>query len=244
MPPVRKSKNKNNKNYKDKKSKKGSLETMSVTALKKKIRDTERYLKTNEKLSAKGQVSLERHLKACKLSLIERMAENKEKNLTSKYRMVKHFDRKKVERAIKKIQKQLNEAQTSQEKKELEKKLYELQIDFNYILYYPKNLKYLALHPTSGGDDGKMISKRNEIRQIIKEAMQSNDLESLNKRFKEEIKLQVIEKMVNNESRKKKENQGQERDEEKINTSNLSKTLDDDFFGSEDDVEKEEEEQL
>ncbi|PKC58142.1 hypothetical protein RhiirA1_427968, partial [Rhizophagus irregularis] len=144
------------------------------------------------------------------------MAENKEKNMTSKYRMVKHFDRKKVERAIKKVQKQLNETRTFREKTELEKKLYELQIDFNYILYYPKNLKYLALHPTSGGDDEKMISKRNEIRQIIKGAMQSNDLESLNKRFKEEIKLQIVEKMMNNESLKKKENKCQERDKGKI----------------------------
>ncbi|CAB4377521.1 unnamed protein product [Rhizophagus irregularis] len=238
MPPVCKNKNKG---YK--KSEKGSLDTLSVTALKKKIRDTERFLKTNEKLSAKGQVSLERHLKACKLLLVERMAENKEKNMTSKYRMVKHFDRKKVERAIKKVQKQLNETRTFREKTELEKKLYELQIDFNYILYYPKNLKYLALHPTSGGDDEKMISKRNEIRQIIKGAMQSNDLESLNKRFKEEIKLQIVEKMMNNESLKKKENKCQERDKEII-ISNLSKTIDDDFFGSEDDIDKEEEEQL
>ncbi|CAB4432102.1 unnamed protein product [Rhizophagus irregularis] len=218
MPPVCKNKNKG---YKDKKSEKGSLDTLSVTALKKKIRDTERFLKTNEKLSAKGQ----------------------EKNMTSKYRMVKHFDRKKVERAIKKVQKQLNETRTFREKTELEKKLYELQIDFNYILYYPKNLKYLALHPTSGGDDEKMISKRNEIRQIIKGAMQSNDLESLNKRFKEEIKLQIVEKMMNNESLKKKENKCQERDKEII-MSNLSKTIDDDFFGSEDDIDKEEEEQL
>jgi hypothetical protein len=43
MPPIRK--NKNNKSCKDK-SEKASLDTMSVTALKKKIRDIERYLKT------------------------------------------------------------------------------------------------------------------------------------------------------------------------------------------------------
>ncbi|RIA83374.1 hypothetical protein C1645_833940 [Glomus cerebriforme] len=238
MPPVR---NKNN-NSKNKKSEKGSLDTMNVSALKKKIRDIERYLKTNEKLSAKGQVSLERQLKACKLSLVERMTENKEKNMTTKYRMVKHFDRKKVERAIKKVQKRLNEAQTSQEKMELEKKLHELQIDFNYILYYPKNLKYLSLHPTSGGDDEKMISKRNEIRQIIKEAMQNNDLESLNKRFREETKLQVLKKIMDDENRKNKANT-RERYKEGINTSNLCKSLDDDFFGSEDDDSEEKEEE-
>jgi len=74
----------------------------------------------------------------------------------------------------------------------------------------------LALHPTSGGDDEKMISKRNEIRQIIKEAMQSNDLESLNKRFREEAKLQVVEKMKNDENRKKKEIKRQEKDKGKM----------------------------
>lgn len=97
------------------------------------------------------------------------MAENKEKNMTSKYRMVKHFgniasnfflelkyiwliliatiDRKKVERAIKKVQKQLNETRTFREKTELEKKLYELQIDFNYILVGQPKKKEIFLQP-------------------------------------------------------------------------------------------------
>jgi hypothetical protein len=74
----------------------------------------------------------------------------------------------------------------------------------------------LALHPTSGGNDEKMILKRNEIRQIIKGAMQSNDLETLNKQFKEKNKLQVVEKMMKNESRKKRMNERQERDKGKM----------------------------
>jgi hypothetical protein len=69
----------------------------------------------------------------------------------------------------------------------------------------------LALHPTSGGDDEEMISKRNEIRQIIKDAMQNNSLEFLNKRFREEIKLQVTKKMMNEENRKKNGNKQLER---------------------------------
>src|SRR5438067_444157 len=105
-----------------------------------------------------------------------------------------------------------------------------------------------------------MISKRKEIRQIIKEDMQNNNLESLNKRFREEMKLQVVKKITNDENRKKKENKQQERrDKGKtmeqiciilflyqlsiyinlifyriggiINTSNL--TIEDDFFESE-----------
>jgi len=47
------------------------------------------------------------------------------------------IDRKKVERAIKKTQKQLSETQTSREKAKFEKILFELQIDLNYILVSP-----------------------------------------------------------------------------------------------------------
>ncbi|CAG8701570.1 6134_t:CDS:2 [Funneliformis mosseae] len=213
-----------------KKSEIMSLDTMSVTALKKKLRDIERYLKTNEKLSAKGQVSLERQLKACKLTLIERMAENKEKDMAAKYRMVKHFDRRKVERAIKQTQKKLSEVQSLQEKANVENILYELQIDLNYILYYPKHRKYLALHPSNGGDDEEMVSKRNEIRQVIKEAVQNNDLESLNNRFRNENKLQVIKKMDNIEKRK---NNLKGKVAVESNTSKTNKSFDDDFFGSE-----------
>ncbi|CAI2189321.1 8144_t:CDS:2, partial [Funneliformis geosporum] len=213
-----------------KKSEMISLDTMSATALKKKLRDIERYLKTNEKLSAKGQVSLERQLKACKLMLIERMAENKEKDMATKYRMVKHFDRKKVERAIKQTQKKISEVQSLQEKANVENILYELQIDLNYILYYPKHRKYLALHPTNGGDDEEMVSKRNEIRQVIKEAVQNNDLESLNNRFRKENKLQVIRKM-DLENRKK--NLKSKVIEGSSNTSKTNNSFDDDFFGSE-----------
>jgi hypothetical protein len=43
------------------------------------------------KLSAKGQVSLERKLKAVRSTLIEKVTENKEKSMAAKYRMVKHF---------------------------------------------------------------------------------------------------------------------------------------------------------
>jgi len=59
-----------------------------------------------------------------------------------------------------------------------------------------------------------MISKRDEIRQLIKEAMRNNDLESLNNRFREETKLQIIKKMNDDKNRKKKENQ---QGEDKLN---------------------------
>ncbi|CAG8651399.1 11076_t:CDS:2, partial [Dentiscutata heterogama] len=127
MPPVR-----------NKRAKKGtctSIDTMSISALRKKIRDNERVLRTKRVHSAKGQVGLERQLKALKLMLIERIIESKEKKFTSKYRMVKHFgNRKKVERAIKKAERQVSEAQTPQEKESSKQKLYELQIDYNYIM--------------------------------------------------------------------------------------------------------------
>ncbi|CAG8472924.1 11762_t:CDS:10 [Dentiscutata erythropus] len=142
--------------------------------------------------SAKGQVGLERQLKALKLMLIERIIESKEKKFTSKYRMVKHFDRKKVERAIKKAERQVSEAQTPQEKESSKQKLYELQIDYNYIMYFPKGRKYMSLYPTTDADNPNMISRRNKIRELIREAMENSELDSLNRHL-EQSQYKLIE---------------------------------------------------
>ncbi|CAG8499956.1 22295_t:CDS:2, partial [Racocetra persica] len=220
MPPVR---NKSSR----KSTKHASLDTMSISALRKKIRDNERALRTVKKVhSAKGQVGLERQLKALKLMLIEKTVESKEKKMASKYRMVKHFgNRKKVERAIKKTEKQVSEAQTPEEKESSRQKLSELQIDYNYIMYFPKGRKYMSLYPTTDADDPNMISRRNEVREIIRKAMKNNELNSLNKRFREEMKMKIIEKEENNQQRRKNQN--------KIpDTNNI---INDNFFGSDDD---------
>ncbi|CAG8475999.1 11482_t:CDS:2 [Scutellospora calospora] len=197
-----------------------SIETMSISALRKKIRDSERTLRMKKIHSAKGQVSLERQLKALKLMLTERTIESKEKKMISKYRMVKHFDRKKVERAIKKAEKQVTEAQTPQEKERFKQELYELQIDYNYIM----GRKYMALYPKADADDPKMISRRNEIRELIREAMENNDLDSLNKRFREETKVKIIKSEENNQRLKKRQEKKQDNDANKI--------INDNFFGS------------
>nr|CAG8485276.1 12027_t:CDS:2 [Entrophospora candida]CAG8535747.1 5493_t:CDS:2 [Entrophospora candida] len=165
MPPVR-----INKRSKNKKVDTELPEDMSISTLKKKIRDTERILRrTTEKSSAKGQLSLERQLKALKIIYIEKLTSSRENEIVSKYRMVKHFDRKKVERAIKKTEKLIDTAEDDQEKNELEEKLRELKIDYNYVM------KYLSLYPTSDADDQEMISRRNLIRESIKESMKNND---------------------------------------------------------------------
>ncbi|CAG8651011.1 15146_t:CDS:2 [Cetraspora pellucida] len=216
MPPVR---NKGSR----KSTKHASLDTMSISSLRKKIRDNERALRTKKVHSAKGQVGLERQLKALKLTLIERMVESKEKKMASKYRMVKHFDRKKVERAIKKAEKQVSEAQTPEEIESSRQKLSELQIDYNYIM----GRKYMSLYPTTDADDPKMVSRRNEVREIIRKAMENNELDSLNKRFREEMKMKIIGKEENNQQRKKNQN-------EILDTNNI---ISDNFFGSDDDAE-------
>ncbi|CAG8617324.1 6371_t:CDS:1, partial [Acaulospora colombiana] len=64
--------------------------------------------------------------------------------------------------------------------------------------------KYLALYPTSGGDNPEMIAKRNEIRELIKEAVEKNDLDNLNRRFREEAKMQIIKKMEDDNKLKKR----------------------------------------
>ncbi|RHZ51057.1 hypothetical protein Glove_485g12 [Diversispora epigaea] len=184
------------------KKKNVTIDNMSISAIKKKIHDTERSLR-RENLTAKVQVDSERKLKAYKLILIDKKIVSEEKKMSTKYRKVKYFDRVKTDRAIRKAEKQLLEVKDQQEKDDTLKKLFDLQVDQNYILHFPKGRKYLALYPTSNGDDSDMIAKRNEIKDLIKKAMKKNDFDSLNRQSREEIRAKVLRKMEKDKKKKK-----------------------------------------
>ncbi|CAG8472779.1 9924_t:CDS:2 [Diversispora eburnea] len=174
--------------------KKVSIDTMSISAIRKKIHDIERSLR-RENLTAKIQVDSERKLKAYNLILIEKRIDSEENKMSTKYRKVKHFDRVKTDRKIKKTERQLLEIKDQQEKDDTLKKLFDLQVNRNYIIHFPKSRKYLALYPTSNGDDPNMIAERNEIKDLIKKAMEKNDFDSLNRQSREEIRAKILLKI-------------------------------------------------
>ncbi|CAM0139038.1 18S rRNA maturation protein [Umbelopsis sp. WA50703] len=167
-------------------------------AIKKKIRDTTRAL-SRDNLSAKVKIELERKLKALKFHSSEKMIDDVERNNAKKYHMVKHFERTKVNRKIKKAEKQLKEADTEESKKDAQKILDVLNIDLNYINHYPNVERYISLYPSQDSDEkvsNEEVSTamRTEIRQRIAEAMKNGDIESdvVRKHYREKYRDHLV----------------------------------------------------
>ncbi|KAG2178176.1 hypothetical protein INT43_003429 [Umbelopsis isabellina] len=162
-------------------------------AIKKKIRDTNRALQ-RDNLSAKVKIELERKLKALKFHSSEKMIDDVERNNAKKYHMVKHFERTKVNRKIKKAEKELKEADTDKAKKEAQKTLAELSIDLNYISHFPNTEKYVSLYPSQDSDEKSSAALRTEIRQRIVEAIKNGDIESevVRKHYREKYRDHLV----------------------------------------------------
>lgn len=133
----------------------------------KKIRDLNRILKRLRSSLENGEqaekTTEEREKSEVEINqIIQRIAElenakenNKLKDLKkkheSRYHMVKFFERKKVTRLIHKIIKQLNNLKEHdfEARKKLESQRQALEDDLTYIMYYPINMKYVALYAES-----------------------------------------------------------------------------------------------
>ncbi|CAO3663870.1 unnamed protein product [Umbelopsis vinacea] len=144
--------------------------------IKKKIRDTERALR-RPNLSAKAKVELERKLKALNFHSSEKMIDDVERNNAKKYHMVRHFERTKVSRKIKKAEKELKDATSEKEKKSAQKTLDQLNTDLNYINHYPMTERYVSLYPTNDSNEGNSAVARKEIRDRIAEAMKKGEID-------------------------------------------------------------------
>ncbi|KAI9346573.1 hypothetical protein BDR26DRAFT_855780 [Obelidium mucronatum] len=120
-----------------------------VAGLRKRIRDAERLLR-RPKLPATAKQDLERRIKALNRELLLKTREVNENEVGAKYKFVKHLERKKVLKKISRIEKQLKDADFDEnEKSQLEDDLSQQRINLAYIEFYPKDMKYISLFPTS-----------------------------------------------------------------------------------------------
>jgi hypothetical protein len=120
------------------------------------IRDLERMLANATGMPATVRAAHERRLEALKYDLVLTVAEKEKTRMIEKYHMVRFFDRKKAERALKKAQRALKACEDPEERHELKESVYTAQIDLNYTMYYPLVRNYCSLHPSKKGEDGKM----------------------------------------------------------------------------------------
>ncbi|CEI87263.1 hypothetical protein RMCBS344292_01680 [Rhizopus microsporus] len=158
----------------------------SSSKIKKRIRDINRTLnkKNKDTLSAQAIIELKRKLRTLQYELGERVIDDKEQKMATKYHAVKHFERKKTERKINQIEKQLKEENDSEKKKELQN--------------YPKTVPYVSLYPKGNENDEKSVARKQRILQEIKIALEKGDksLREFTKSYRDKYREKLIKQGI------------------------------------------------
>ncbi|CEI95687.1 hypothetical protein RMCBS344292_09866 [Rhizopus microsporus] len=193
----------------------------SSSKIKKRIRDINRTLnkKNKDTLSAQAIIELKRKLRTLQYELGERVIDDKEQKMATKYHAVKHFERKKTERKINQIEKQLKEENDSEKKRELQVKLEEFKLNMLYIRNYPKTVPYVSLYPKDNENDEKSVARKQRILQEIKTALEKGDkslrefTKSYRDKYREKLIKQgiiIIELLAEDEEQQQQEEEGKE----------------------------------
>ena len=109
-----------------------SKDQPSLSKLKKSIRDTKRLLQ-KPNLPAHIAVDQDRKLKALQLALDDLVKEQKADLVSSRYKMIRFFERKKLARKLIQVQKQISACTDSQERQVLLDSLSLLKLQYNYV---------------------------------------------------------------------------------------------------------------
>lgn len=133
-------------------------------SLKNQIRSTERLLRKdlpNEVRRAQEQ----------KLNELKKQQELQtrlalEHKICLRDRKIKFFERRKIERMIRRLEKQQRASSDHVSDERILDQLSKLKEDLNYVRFFPKTEKYVSLF--AGGDNPDTVDKRNKLRDQIK----------------------------------------------------------------------------
>ncbi|CAL1411207.1 unnamed protein product [Linum trigynum] len=141
--------------------KKGKSKSVS---LKNQIRSVERMLR--KQLTPEVREAQEKKLEGLKnqQDLHTRLA--LERKIFLRDRKIKFFERRKVERRIRRLERQQRASSGQAQDPQAAEQLSKLKEDLEYVRFFPKTEKYVSLF--SGGDDSEVIDKRNGLRKQIK----------------------------------------------------------------------------
>ncbi|XP_062168463.1 rRNA-processing protein EFG1 isoform X1 [Alnus glutinosa] len=81
-------------------------------------------------------------------------------------RKIKFFERRKIERRIRRLEKLQRASSGQAQDAEIAEQLSKLKEDLEYVTFFPKTEKYVSLF--TGGDDSDIIDRRNKLRKQIK----------------------------------------------------------------------------
>ncbi|KAF7068252.1 hypothetical protein CFC21_074029 [Triticum aestivum] len=142
----------------DRKRKRAAV--FKTVTLKNQIRSTERLLRKD--LPNDMRVAQEKKLEELKRQQEKQTQEAMQRTIQLRDRKIKFFERRKIERMIRRLDKQqrLNADEASN-------KLATLREDLEYVRFFPKKEKYFPLF--TGGNTPDVVEKRNAWRKQIKE---------------------------------------------------------------------------
>ncbi|KAI5453290.1 18S rRNA maturation protein [Naganishia albida] len=165
-----------------------------VSKIKSQIRQTTRLL-SKDNLAPALRVQTERRLTSLQADLTKAEHRTVERKNGERYHMVKFFERKKILRIIKRIQRQLKElegadggkgkekdnAQSTRE--ELEKELEDARVMLNYVIHYPNTLKYVSLFPaatTNGKSKADEESEEQQAKLVLPPLLSQSAIDAVN----------------------------------------------------------------
>ncbi|EFJ32422.1 hypothetical protein SELMODRAFT_439695 [Selaginella moellendorffii] len=147
--------------------KKNGLERARKQAsLGRQIRDIQRLLKLN--LSQEVRQAQESRLKQLKDNHNPGLQPSRvkvDRNISKRYKQVKFVERRKVERGLRRAEKELKNAPDEKSKDEAAAKLQQLKQDLEYIKFFPKSEKYVSLFMENA--DSHAIARREKLRETI-----------------------------------------------------------------------------
>ena len=130
----------------------------------------------------------------------------------SRYKKIRFIERRKLERKLNHINKNIENEKDEKNKEKLKKEREEIIEDINYVKYYPKTYKYYSLFPNQDAENEDMIKKREKMKQKIKFFLNNKKNKSSNKEIKEkDIDNNIEDK---DEENKSKENNSENNNEE------------------------------
>ncbi|KAL8933151.1 MAG: hypothetical protein Q9216_006498 [Gyalolechia sp. 2 TL-2023] len=122
--------------------------SVSVNALKSKIRDVTRLLEHAHDLPLEVRIEKERALAGYRQDLEKAQYEKERQRMIKRYHMVRFFERQKATRSLKRARIRLaSVTRNTPEHAILEDQVHFAEVDLNYTLYHPLMEKYISIFP-------------------------------------------------------------------------------------------------
>jgi len=160
-------------------SKGGRKKPEKKASAKAQIRGIERLLKREMPPDVRKQH--EERLQALREGIEDRKHSELERKMSKKYHMVKFFERKKITKNVRRVEKSIQEASSAKEKAALQREHAKWLEDLEYVENFPRDQPYMSVLKTP---DRERVDK---MRLVIKKLMQTSATQKAEQRRKDAL---------------------------------------------------------